>query len=145
MKKRCKRIIISFLTAIVIFTVLFQSYFCLLTYSILNESTNNNGNYAESKYHDRIDSLNYSFFNLLSEESQEVYNTIRNAHYYTYCYIAIPNSLNNVTVYYMYSRKYERIWSEDEGYRSTAASFVNCTVTWEYQDGWKITDYYEPP
>ena len=143
MKKILQKVIISIILVLVLLTFFFQAYFCLLTYSILNESTGSNGNYAESKYRDRIDSQNYRFFNLFRQD-EEVYETIRNERYYTYLYIAIPNNLSKVKVYYMYSIHYEVKRAYSEKYISPSSAWINCTVTWEYQDGWKIVDYYEP-
>lgn len=143
MKKILQKVIISIILVLVLFTVFFQFYFCLLTCSIINESTKSNANYSDSNFCDRVNDILYSRLNLFYQDC-EYYDTIRDANYSTYLYISVPNSMNKVKVYYMYSIEYEVKRGGDNEYSSPGSAWINCTVTWKYQDGWKIVDYYEP-
>lgn len=142
--KKCKNrkvVLISF-----IILLLFESYFCLLSYTIIYESTNSHGNYSTSNYSYIVDEDTYMMLDLFGQD-RDVSNYIENEEWRTYCYFAVPIKLNEVRVYYWYSRENSVVIPDEEPIHRGAWD-IPCYISWKFSFTkwcWVITDSMEQP
>lgn len=150
-KKKVKKVLmIIFITLVIAIDViiaaflLLQTYFNLLTCFIVNESTKSNANYQESKYCDIIDENQYCSINMFKADSDN-FEYIKSSKYHTYAYITVINSVDTVSVHYMYSIKYDVVYPD--GTTTSPSISAMCTLTFQHQEGmkWKVISYDEPP